>query len=42
MEATKHFAAAAAGNPKHVLGAIGLAQVQMQNGVSIYYDAASH
>lgn len=31
-EATKHYASAAGGHPNHVLGAIGLAQVQMQNG----------
>lgn len=31
-EATKHYTAAAAGQPKHVLAAIGLAQLQMQNG----------
>jgi RNA polymerase-associated protein CTR9 len=31
-DATRHYTAAAVGQPKHILGAIGLAQVQMQNG----------
>ena len=37
VEATRHYSAAAVGQPKHILGAIGLAQVQMQNGASFYY-----
>lgn len=32
--ATKYYSAAIEGQPKHVLGAIGLAQMQMQNGWS--------
>ena len=33
-EATRHFTAAAVGQPKHILSAIGLAQAQMQNGAT--------
>jgi len=32
MQATKYYSTAVEGHPKHALGAIGLAQMQMQNG----------
>ncbi|KAJ7658031.1 RNA polymerase II-associated protein, partial [Mycena rosella] len=34
-QATKYYSSATEGQPKHVIGAIGLAQMQMQNGSSI-------
>lgn len=37
-QATKYYTAATEGQPKHVLGAIGLAQMQMQNGKLLTFD----
>lgn len=31
-EATKYYSTATEGQPKHIVGAIGMAQMQMQNG----------
>jgi len=36
LQATKHYMAATEGQPKHVLGAIALAQMQMHNGRKIF------
>ncbi len=38
MLATKHYSAAIEGHPKHVLAAIGLAQMQMQNGQNFLHS----
>ncbi|KAG6912991.1 hypothetical protein DXG01_010535 [Tephrocybe rancida] len=37
IHATKHYSSAVEGQPKHVVGAIDLAQIQMQNGQSESY-----
>lgn len=34
VHATTYYSAALEGQPKHILGAIGLSQMQMQNGLS--------
>lgn len=40
-QATKYFTLAVNGQPKHVLGAIGMAQMQIQNGEPLFESAFS-